>query len=266
MGVTGHADSVAASPGTTKEWTRTTLATHLMPMAGGRAKDADGTASQALKDLVLQAFCDVWEWEEWQFRETQQSAEATMTLAADATSYNITDNWSDFGKLVSNRLFETSGKGDLIVHPNFRNFNQAKARWMSAGTLGSGVPEVGRIVQQTAGTDKVMLIVPKSDGAYTYLMPYLTKAPTLGLTDVPDWDDFAHKLWRQWALILVKQQMTHDDSWKDDYSAYKAMIAQAQSGPDEEQVNTTGAMFDAHGDLSVFGEGCGGNAMAILRE
>lgn len=255
MVISATADGTASSPGTTAEWTRSSLATHLLSVVGKNARGADGTVPDALVNIVLASFEYVYTCHDWEFRSDSTSIAAVMTLTDGATYWSITDTYDDFAKLMLNKLEETSGKGSIIITTKLNRFQAVKDRWMASGSMGEGQPEIGYIVQHNSG--KRVLLAPESNGAYVYPFPYIRKAPSLGLTDVPQWDDFAFGLWALHAKCEAQKAFVGGDDWKTTWRHFASVRDSIISENDEEHTDNTAELYDPYGDLRVLGNGNG---------
>lgn len=263
MGVSVTADSVATSPGTTTEWTRTTLATQLLGELGVSARDSDGTAPDRLVNIILASFGYVWSGYDWQFRERT----GTVTLAADDAAYALTTNHSDFAKVKGNLLRETSGNGDLILTTRRSRFEAVYFRWLdSTGAVQTGTPQIGYIEPDTSlgGYGVKLLLAPNSDGVYTYRMPYLCQAPSLGTTDTPKWPDWAFNLWYLHAKFEAQKAFVKGDGWETAYRHFAGQWARCVGENDEEHTESTSRMSaDPHGDFAAMGFGGGYGCVGI---
>ena len=265
--LTIQADGVATSPGTTKEYTRTTMATQLLGELGVLARDSNETAPDRLINIILASFGYCHDCYDWQFRERI----ASLAVTADATEYEITTNYADFAKTQVNDLEELTGKGTLRLTTRVMEYERARMAYLnSSGTLDSGTPAIGRIIPDTtaSGYGVKLVFAPKADGSYSYRMPYLCKAPSLGTTDTPSWPDFMFELWHLHAKCEAQKAFGDGEEWKDTYRHFLAIKAAAIAENDEEHTLSTGvASSNPYGDPGLHGLEPGfGEGLLVCRD
>ena len=232
----------------TKRWTRTTLHDHLIGELGSDA-GAGTSGIDRLDDIIEESFGYVHDCHDWRFRQR----DATVTVNDGDSSYALTTNYSDFAKLDMRTLEETSHNSSLRFTNDKAEFMNRKSRWTVSGTLQDGAPELAQIVPDTslATFGWKIEFVPEANATYEYTIPYLCKAPSLGVTATPKWPDFMFRLWHLNAKWRAQQAMFPDrEDWKSTWRHFLGQLEKATAENDETMVTSTPRLHDGYNDLA----------------
>ena len=228
-------------------WTRTTLAQQLMVEIPACGRGPNGAVPTALSQIVLQSIGDVETRKKWRWR----AGNGTFDTVAASATYRLTNNYSDFGKLLSEVLTETSGNGTITVTADVDDFRGQQYRYLTA----SSDPVLAVLEPDTALSEFgwQFRFVPTPSAARTYRFDYKRTMATLGLTDVPTWPAWMNWLWylgAKWQSIYTFDRTRGD--WAGPRKLYLDEVDKAfseQNNPEESQLVR---ICDGYGDYAAF--------------
>jgi len=235
----------------TKQWTRSSLAAHLLRELSKSGATVTGTTPDALANIVYESFGFCWECHNAQFRQR----EMTFSVADGDSEYSISssENYPDFHKFEPGTVAETTGDTPLVLTNSAREYEARRAaNTDSSGSLESGEPELALIVPDPSlgsyGTK--LMFVPEANATYTYRTWYLCRAPALDLTEVPKWPTEMFRLWHQEAAWRAEKSFIKgDDRWKSGYRGARGALQTIKDENDEELIEDTSEFYDGYDDL-----------------
>ena len=255
---TGTAVSETAA---TNIWTPNTMATDLMGILNRSPNATGGTPSTRLLRIVTDAYADLWEMHEWQFRKVLATL---MTVSGTATVYLPTD----FEKLDQDWLNENNDRGVLLFTENQEQFED----WRHVHSDQGGVPTIAFIKVKTSLTTSYLaevLFTPTPNAVLTYPYFYLRFAPSLAVTASPVWPRVFNRGWKYLATARARKSMESGKAWEGDEALWQDWLANAKVNNNEVKSSNTAVIGDGYGDLGstasspyqwgVGGAGAGGS-------
>ena len=235
---TGVASAAAAA----NVWTPTTLATDLMGLLNRSPNATGGSVSARLLRIVTDAYEDLWEMHEWQFRKVL----ATLTTVADTATADLP---ADFEKLDQDWLHENNDRGPLLFTANQQRFED----WRYLNGDQGDVPTIAFIKAKTSLTTSYLsevLFTPTPNAEYTYPYFYLRFAPTLAATSSPVWPRVFNRGWKYLATSRARKSMEAGKAWEADEAIWQDWLANAKVNNNEVKSSNTAVIGDGYGDLA----------------
>lgn len=219
-------------------WTPNTLKDQILGELN-QSRDALGTATDRLGNIVEEAYQTLWGMHDWVFRRRRD----TLTTTADTATVSMP---SDFQKLDAQWVRESDGDGTLVWTDRTNTFETYRNHDPDA----TGVPKLAMIEPDTSGSSFAMAVrlAPTPDGVYEYTIVYLCNAPTLTGTDEAMFPEPFHRLWHDLALFRSQRAFGRKD-WRETYAAFREGLTRAIEVNDETLQSSTPLIEDEYGDL-----------------
>jgi len=238
-------------------WTPNTLATDLMSELNQSRNASGGATPDTLLRAVTEAYDELWEMYEWQYRRVL----AELETVSDTATVDLPD---DFEKLDQKWLQENNDRGPLWFSADLQRFEARRHLFKDQ----TGTPHVALIKAKTSGSSYLaeVFLVPTPNAVLTYPYFYLRFAPTLGADDTPRWPRAFNRGWKYLATARATKKFKGGKEWQQDEALWQEWLENAKEENNEVLSSNTPTIPDGYGDLAaamsnIYAWGSGGIAV-----